>query len=206
MPQCGYCQSGQIMAAAALLAKNPSPGDGEIATAMTGILCRCGTYQRIPPGHSTGVANNGRSKGETFLAARTEWPHAADPLNPFVAIGKDEVVTLFMNKSELGQGVFTSLPMLIAEEDWSAIGRRCALKAAPVNPAYDHPLFRMQLTGGSTSVPSEWERLRKAGADAREMLIAAAAETWKVEPASLPGRKRENPSPQRQGSDLWANS
>ncbi|MBI5583357.1 MAG: (2Fe-2S)-binding protein [Deltaproteobacteria bacterium] len=47
VPQCGYCHSGQIMAAAALLAKNPQPNDAEIDAAMSGILCRCGTYQRI---------------------------------------------------------------------------------------------------------------------------------------------------------------
>ena len=47
VPQCGYCQSGQIMNAAALLAKNPKPSDAEIDTAMTGNICRCGTYQRI---------------------------------------------------------------------------------------------------------------------------------------------------------------
>ena len=47
VPQCGYCQSGQIMAAAALLAEKPSPTDEDIDAAMTGILCRCGTYQRI---------------------------------------------------------------------------------------------------------------------------------------------------------------
>lgn len=47
VPQCGYCQSGQIMAAAALLAEHPKPNDAEIDAAMSGILCRCGTYQRI---------------------------------------------------------------------------------------------------------------------------------------------------------------
>lgn len=47
VPQCGYCQSGQIMAAAALLEENPQPSDGEIDTAMSGIICRCGTYPRI---------------------------------------------------------------------------------------------------------------------------------------------------------------
>ncbi|HZI81508.1 MAG TPA: (2Fe-2S)-binding protein [Vicinamibacterales bacterium] len=47
VPQCGYCQSGQIMAAAALLAKTPKPTDAQIDTAMTGNICRCGTYQRI---------------------------------------------------------------------------------------------------------------------------------------------------------------
>jgi aerobic-type carbon monoxide dehydrogenase small subunit (CoxS/CutS family) len=47
VPQCGYCQSGQIMSAAALLAKNPSPSDADISTAMAGNICRCGTYSRI---------------------------------------------------------------------------------------------------------------------------------------------------------------
>ena len=47
VPQCGYCQSGQIMAAAVLLRENPRPSDADIDDAMTGNLCRCGTYQRI---------------------------------------------------------------------------------------------------------------------------------------------------------------
>ena len=47
VPQCGYCQSGQLMSAAALLARNPNPTDADIDTAMTGNICRCGTYQRI---------------------------------------------------------------------------------------------------------------------------------------------------------------
>ncbi|MDA8362664.1 MAG: (2Fe-2S)-binding protein [Gammaproteobacteria bacterium] len=47
VPQCGFCQSGQIMAAVALLAGNPRPTDADIEDAMSGIICRCGTYQRI---------------------------------------------------------------------------------------------------------------------------------------------------------------
>jgi isoquinoline 1-oxidoreductase alpha subunit len=47
VPQCGYCQSGQLMSAAALLAQNPSPTDADIDTAMAGNICRCGTYNRI---------------------------------------------------------------------------------------------------------------------------------------------------------------
>ncbi|MEO8140889.1 MAG: 2Fe-2S iron-sulfur cluster-binding protein, partial [Gemmatimonadota bacterium] len=47
VPQCGYCQSGQIMQAAALLAKTPAPSDEQIDAAMSGNVCRCGTYQRI---------------------------------------------------------------------------------------------------------------------------------------------------------------
>jgi len=47
VPQCGYCQSGQIMSAVALLAKNPEPSDADIDSAMSGNLCRCGTYLRV---------------------------------------------------------------------------------------------------------------------------------------------------------------
>jgi isoquinoline 1-oxidoreductase alpha subunit len=47
VPQCGYCQSGQIMQAAALLSSNPSPSEQEVDDAMSGVICRCGTYQRI---------------------------------------------------------------------------------------------------------------------------------------------------------------
>ena len=47
VPQCGYCQSGQIMAATALLRENPHPSEAQISAAMDGILCRCGTYNRI---------------------------------------------------------------------------------------------------------------------------------------------------------------
>ena len=94
--------------------------------------------------------------------------------NAFVRIGTDDIITVIVNKSEMGQGVYTSLPMLAAEEleaDWSKV----RFESAPVDPAYNHPVFGIQMTGGSTSTPSEWERFRKAGAAARIMLIAAAA-------------------------------
>ncbi|MGZ6239207.1 MAG: molybdopterin cofactor-binding domain-containing protein [Syntrophales bacterium] len=104
--------------------------------------------------------------------------------NAFIRIGTDDSVTIVVNKSEMGQGVYTSLPMLIAEElecDW----KRIRVEAAPVAPAYNHTQWGpMQGTGGSSSVLSEWERFRKAGAVAREMLLAAAATTWKVDKAA----------------------
>jgi aerobic-type carbon monoxide dehydrogenase small subunit (CoxS/CutS family) len=59
VPQCGYCQSGQLMAAAALLSKNPHPSDAEIDEAMHGVLCRCGTYNRIR--RAIRAASGGRS-------------------------------------------------------------------------------------------------------------------------------------------------
>ena len=102
--------------------------------------------------------------------------------NAFIRVGTDGKVTFIVNKAEMGQGVYTSLPMLLAEElacDW----RNVSVEAAPVDKVYNHPDFGIQMTGGSTSVRSEWERLSKAGAAAREMLIAAAAKNWKVVPA-----------------------
>ncbi len=101
--------------------------------------------------------------------------------NAFIRIGTDDGVTLIINKSEMGQGVYTSLPMLLAEElevDWSKV----QIEPAPVDPLYNHTQWGpIQGTGGSTSVRSEWDRLRKAGATAREMLILAAADLWKTE-------------------------
>jgi isoquinoline 1-oxidoreductase beta subunit len=101
-------------------------------------------------------------------------------LNAFVRIGTDESVTVISAHSEMGQGVYTSLPMLLNEElqaDWS----RIRVEAAPVDKVYNHPVFGMQMTGGSTTSPAEWERYRKMGATARAMLIEAAATKWGVE-------------------------
>ena len=100
--------------------------------------------------------------------------------NAFVRIGTDERVTVIVNHSEMGQGVYTSLPMLLAEEldaDWSKVG----FESAPVDPKYNHPVFGMQMTGGSSSVWSGMEQFRQAGAAARAMLIAAAAQRWSIE-------------------------
>src|SRR6266478_1964051 len=104
-------------------------------------------------------------------------------LNAFVRIGTDESVTVISSHSEMGQGIYTSLPMLLNEEleaDWSKI----SVEAAPVDKVYNHPIFGMQMTGGSTTSPAEWERYRKMGALARTMLVAAAAQQWKVDAAS----------------------
>src|SRR5207253_4027925 len=104
--------------------------------------------------------------------------------NAFLRIGTDERVTVIVNHSEMGQGVYTALPMLIAEEldaDWNKV----RVESAPADAAYNHTVFGIQMTGGSTSTWSEYDRLRKAGATARAMLVAAAASTWNVDPISL---------------------
>ena len=101
------------------------------------------------------------------------------PLNAFVRIGQDDTVTVIVNHSEMGQGPYTSIPMMVAEEldaDWNKV----RYEAAPVAPEYNHSVYGIQMTGGSTSTWSEWERVRKAGAAARQMLLAAAGETWGV--------------------------
>src|ERR1035441_310687 len=99
--------------------------------------------------------------------------------NSFLKIGSDESVTVFLAHSEMGQGIWTTLPMLINEElgaDWS----RIRVEHAPAAPAYAHALFGIQMTGGSSTTYSEMDRYRQAGAGARMLLVAAAAERWGV--------------------------
>jgi len=121
--------------------------------------------------------------GITALASVTQPSSSAFMPNAFVRIGTDERITVIVNHSEMGQGVYTSLPMLLAEEldaDWSKVG----FEPAPVDPKYNHPVFGMQMTGGSSSVWSGLEQFRQAGAAARAMLVSAAAQQWKIDPAS----------------------
>jgi isoquinoline 1-oxidoreductase beta subunit len=101
--------------------------------------------------------------------------------NAFLRIGSDDTVTVLIAHSEMGQGIWTGLAMLIAEEldcDWSKVRCEHALAA----PVYAHALMGMQMTGGSSTTYSEFERYRKVGAMAREMLVRAAAGRWKVAP------------------------
>ena len=122
--------------------------------------------------------------GKSKLALAQQQTGTVFVPNAFVRIGTDERVTVIVNHSEMGQGVYTALPMLLAEEldaDWNKVG----FEPAPVDPKYNHPVFGMQVTGGSSSVWSGFEQFRKAGAAARSMLVAAAAERWGVSPTAL---------------------
>jgi len=90
----------------------------------------------------------------------------------------DNSVIVTVNKSEMGQGVYTSLPMIVADEldaDWKNV----RMEVAPAGDAYKDVAFGMQATGGSSSIRHMYEPLRKAGAAAREMLVMAAAHEWK---------------------------
>ena len=100
--------------------------------------------------------------------------------NAWLRVSADGLVTLTVDKSEMGQGSQTGLAMMLAEEleaDWSQV----RLGPVPENPA---GWSRRMSTGGSTAIRTSWEPLRKAGAAAREMLIDAAASTWKVDRAA----------------------
>ncbi len=112
--------------------------------------------------------------GEAMAAGTVHTPNA------WVHIADNNVITLLSARSEMGQGVYTSMPMLIAEElnvDISQI----KVAAAPPGEVYVNALLGGQLTGGSTSVREGWLKLRVAGAQVREMLITAAAARWNVD-------------------------
>jgi isoquinoline 1-oxidoreductase subunit beta len=106
--------------------------------------------------------------------------------NAWVHIADDNTITLISARSEMGQGVYTSMPMLIAEELNVDI-RKVKVDIAPANAKlYGNPLLGgPQLTGGSTSVRDGWEKLRIGGAQVREMLITAAADKWKVDRSEI---------------------
>jgi isoquinoline 1-oxidoreductase subunit beta len=98
--------------------------------------------------------------------------------NAWVRIGADNRVTIMLAHSEMGQGVMTSLPTLVAEE-LDVDLKRVNVETAPAAPEYGNPLTGgIQLTGGSTSVRSSWKMLREAGAVARAMIVNAAAQRW----------------------------
>jgi isoquinoline 1-oxidoreductase subunit beta len=132
---------------------------------------------------TSGVAGGGLVIG-FVLPAAGRLAEAAAPFSPnaYLRVAANGRVTVVCGLSEMGQGVLTAIPMLVAEEldaDWDKV----SVEQAPVDKAYANPIFGMQATGGSTSVRGFWEPMRKAGAAAREMLVAAAAEAWKAKPA-----------------------
>ena len=113
---------------------------------------------------------------------------AQAPLEPnaFIRIGADSTVTVIVKHLEMGQGTYTGLPTLVAEEldaDWAQM----RVEGAPADAKRYNNLFwgEAQGTGGSSSLPNSYEQLRKAGAAARFMLIGSAAERWKVQPKDI---------------------
>ena len=217
VPQCGYCQSGQIMAAAALLAQTPAPATRRSPPPWTATCVAAGptcasagpsTWRPDSQAQATnqaaraaadmavwkvnrravlavlGVGAVAGGAGLWLAAGKLRdrrWSRAVTRSqryapSVFVAIDPTGMVTVWVPRSEMGQGVLTALPMLVAEEldaDWSKV----RVEQAPADGRHDYgPLF----TAASASVRSSFDELRKAGAAARAMLVAAAADRWSV--------------------------
>ena len=111
--------------------------------------------------------------------------------NAFIRIERDGQIVLTMPYVEMGQGTYTSIPMLIAEELEVEL-KQVRLEHAPPNEKlYANPLIGVQATGNSNAIRGAWQPLRLAGATARAMLVSAAAKRWDVDPASCRGQSGE---------------
>ena len=117
-------------------------------------------------------------------AALAAEPNADFAPNAFVRIDQDSKVTFTIPQVEMGQGVYTALSMLLAEELDAPFDNVTAAAAPPNDKLYANPLLGFQVTGGSTSVRAFWKPTRIAGASARALLVEAAAAKWSVDPSS----------------------
>jgi isoquinoline 1-oxidoreductase beta subunit len=111
--------------------------------------------------------------------------------NAFIRIQKDRPILLTMPYVEMGQGTYTSIPMLIAEELEVDLKQVQLEHAPPDNNLYANPVYGVQMTGGSTTIRGAWEPMRRAGATARMMLISAASARWSVEPDTCQAQNGE---------------
>jgi len=102
----------------------------------------------------------------------------------FIRVTGDGSITLVMPQAEMGQGVYTAIAMILADELEADFARVTLEHALPSDKLYGNPFFGIQVTGNSNSIRAFWETLRKAGATARTMLVMAAAQQWKVDPAA----------------------
>ena len=108
--------------------------------------------------------------------------------NAFIRIAGDGKIVLIMPYVEMGQGTYTSIPMLIAEELEVDLSQVSLEHEPPNEKLYANPLLGVQATGNSNAVRAAWQPLREAGATARTMVIATAAKRWNVDPASCRAR------------------
>ena len=127
--------------------------------------------------------------------------------NAFIRIDGDGQIVLTMPYVEMGQGTYTSIPMLIAEELEVDL-KQVRLEHAPPNEKlYANPLLGVQATGNSNAIRGAWKPLREAGATARTMLVAAAAKRWNVDPASCRAQSGEvHPCRRRADASTTASS
>ncbi|NGZ86336.1 xanthine dehydrogenase family protein molybdopterin-binding subunit [Duganella aceris] len=124
-------------------------------------------------------------------AARGAGKDAGFEGGAFIRIDTQGVVTLVMPKVEMGQGIYTAISMLIAEELEVPLSSLALAHAPPNEALYRDPLLASQMTGGSTSIRYAWEPMRRAGATARTLLVTAAAQRWKVDAAACHAERGE---------------
>ena len=136
----------------------------------------------VLPGCDRGGRNEKPAEAAVGAATSRSSDKAPDlSHNAFIRIARDGTVSFIVHKVEMGQGTFTALPMLLAEELDVDLQKVKLEQAPPDNALYADPLLGGQVTGGSTSVRGAWEPLRQAGATARAMLVQAAAQQWQVD-------------------------
>src|SRR5438067_2096085 len=140
------------------------------------------------------AAGGGLMLSLSLSFAKSEAEAAADDFAPnaFIRIGTDGQVVLTMPYVEMGQGTYTSIPMLIAEELEVDLKQVQVEHAPPNEKLYGNPLLAgVQATGNSNAIRAAWQPLRQAGATARTMLEAAAAKRWNVDPTSCRAQSGE---------------
>jgi isoquinoline 1-oxidoreductase beta subunit len=137
------------------------------------------------------IANRYQSEGRASPSVVTKAEAEIAPFAPnaFIRIERSGDITLTMPQVEMGQGTYTSMPMLIAEELEVELSQVKLVAAPASDKLYVNPALGFQVTGGSTSVRGFYQPLRVVGATTREILIAAAAKTWKVDPSTCRAEK-----------------
>ena len=199
VPQCGFCQSGQVMSAIGLLSAKPNPDRHrhrprhgrqhlplrDLCADPPGDQGRCEGgpgMNALTPDRRQFLAASGLVIG---LALPTRGARAAAPTAPFqpnafVKVTPDNLVTVVVKHIEMGQGPTTGLTTILADEmdaDWGQM----RTEFAPANdPLYKNLAFGTMGTGGSTAMANSWMQMRNAGASARAMLVTAAAKRWGV--------------------------
>lgn len=186
--QCGYCQPGQTLAAMALLTANPEADDAAIDRAMSGNLCRCGTYPRIRAAiheAATTLRNGGIVPLLPVSVDRpilTDLSVAEDSISAYIRIQSDGSIIVRCSQVEIGQGVHTSLATIVAEELDADLASIQITDVANNTALYGNPVFGnlLQVVGDSTSTRAFWMRYRQVAAMARARLVATAAFRWGV--------------------------
>src|SRR5258706_4636140 len=139
-----------------------------------------GTFFKLAGDGAGGLVWGCHLPSEVFAASNTQQGTKDQAINAFIRMAPDNTITIYSKAPEIGQGIKTSLALIIAEEldaDWDHV----VVEQADINPK----LYGAQGAGGSTTIPRAWDQLRQAGAGAKAMLVAAAAKQWNVAPSEI---------------------